>query len=726
MPGCQLNRGDLLCQIVGNKQPAIGRETISAIFALGKCDQSEVKDTYNALGLETSEVTLDGTWTYTYDADGQLIHAVFASTNSNVPSQDLAYSYDSMGNRITTVINGTTTTYTTNNVNEYTSVGSVADTYDKDGNLLSDGTNTYTYNSLNQLISVTGPSGTTTYTYNALGQQVSSTTNGLITQFVMDPTELGDVVGDYGGGATVADYIYGIGLTAQKTATGSNFYDFNAGGSTADITNSSSQAINTYDYLPFGSTFASTGSAGNPFTFGGQSGAASDGDGGFETIFGAYDAGTGQLRVNDNAALSDISPVGNSNPNNDYVSGGVGVISGFTSFWLSGSALNEIQAAAAFGTDFEEAAQVAVRPVQYGATAFGVLGLGADVVGLANGGDNWFGTGLDASAVLYDNPVVAAVAFDYNLIKYVNDNQTNIMAWGDAHPWVGDQLLSMQNGLEDFFGGLFGPSPPGGGAGGNGATGSATPMDPNAMIGPAGYGSSNFVADAGTILPYQIDFENAASATAPAQAVTITDQLDANLNWSTFQLTGIAWGDTILSIPAGSQFYETTVPMTYDGVTFNVQVEAGIHTATGQVYATFQSIDPNTELPPDVLIGFLPPENGTGRGTGYVSFLIQPNAGLPTGTQIRNVANVTFDTNPAIATDQVSETDPSQGVDSTKQALATIDSGPPTSSVNADRCGPSPRAASRSTGPARTTPAVRESAHIRFTSPTTAAPSRRG
>ena len=56
--------------------------------------------------------------------------------------------------------------------------------------------------------------------------------------------------------------------------------------------------------------------------------------------------------------------------------------------------------------------------------------------------------------------------------------------------------------------------------------------------------------------------------------------------------------------------------------------EAGIHTDTGQVYATFQSIDPNTELPPDVLTGFLPPEDGTGRGQGYFSYLVRADAGL--------------------------------------------------------------------------------------------------
>jgi hypothetical protein len=44
--------------------------------------------------------------------------------------------------------------------------------------------------------------------------------------------------------------------------------------------------------------------------------------------------------------------------------------------------------------------------------------------------------------------------------------------------------------------------------------------DPNALYGPAGYGQSNFVA-ANTVFPYRIDFENAATATAPAQSELI-------------------------------------------------------------------------------------------------------------------------------------------------------------------------------------------------------------
>ena len=236
--------------------------------------------TYNALGLETSETTLDGTWTYGYDADGQFTSAVFASNNQAVvPDQDLSYSYDALGNRTVTVINGVTTNYATNNMNQYTSVGGVAYTYDKNGNLLSDGTNTYTYNSLNELTSVVGPSGTTTYTYNALGQRVASTVNGVTTQYLIDPAGLGDVVGTYSGsgnvtgGNLIANYTYGLGLTSQVTASGSTYYyAFDTLGNTVGLTNGSGATVNKYSYLPFGSVLSSSVTVANPFQFVGQFG----------------------------------------------------------------------------------------------------------------------------------------------------------------------------------------------------------------------------------------------------------------------------------------------------------------------------------------------------------------------------------------------------------------------------------------------------------------------
>ena len=66
---------------------------------------------------------------------------------------------------------------------------------------------------------------------------------------------------------------------------------------------------------------------------------------------------------------------------------------------------------------------------------------------------------------------------------------------------------------------------------------------------------------------------------------------------------------------------------------------------------------------------------------GFFSYIVEPKAGLTTGTQIRNVALVTFDLQPSIATDQLDDNDPSKGIDRNKQALNTIDAGAPTSSV---------------------------------------------
>src|SRR5205814_9409884 len=119
-------------------------------------------------------------------------------------------------------------------------------------------------------------------------------------------------------------------------------------------------------------------------------------------------------------------------------------------------------------------------------------------------------------------------------------------------------------------------------------------------------------------------------------------------------------------------------PTTENGQTFNVEVRASLNPTTGLLTVTFQSIDPNTNLPPtNPLTGFLPPEDGTGHGNGFVSYIIRTKNNLATGSQIRNVALITFDGNQAIATDQVSETDPTQGIDPAKQALVTIDSGAP-------------------------------------------------
>jgi hypothetical protein len=170
-------------------------------------------------------------------------------------------------------------------------------------------------------------------------------------------------------------------------------------------------------------------------------------------------------------------------------------------------------------------------------------------------------------------------------------------------------------------------------------------------------------------------------ATAPAQRVEITDQLPANLDWNTLRFTEAGFGDNVISVPADSTYFATTVSMTYNGETFDVEMELNFDVGTGKVRAVFQSVDPFTFLPPDVLTGFLPPEDGTGRGKGYIGFSVEVLPGLPTGTEIRNVALISFDHQTIIATNQVDPQDPAAGTDPNREALNTIDNTPPTSAI---------------------------------------------
>ena len=216
---------------------------------------------------------------------------------------------------------------------------------------------------------------------------------------------------------------------------------------------------------------------------------------------------------------------------------------------------------------------------------------------------------------------------------------------------------------------------------------STSACDPNILTGPAGYGEKNFI-QLGSIHPYRIDFENDATAAVPAQQIDITNDLDPNLDWSTFQVTEIGFGDTFITVPSGSSTFETTIPMTYQNVSFEVHIRAGIDSSKGQVYSYFYSIDPATGLPPSAEIGFLPPEDGTGRGMGHMSYLINHRKDLAEFTEIRNVALIVFDKGEEIYTNQVDPHDPSKGTDPAKEALVTIDAHNPSSSiVNVEQVG---------------------------------------
>jgi RHS repeat-associated protein len=264
--------------------------------------------TYDEDGLVTAEATPDGDWSYSYDATGQLTHAVFASTNSAIQSQDIRYTYDAAGNRISESINGVTTDYTSNSLNQYISAGATTYAYDSDGGVVSatttSGTIHYSYDQNGQLISEAGPHGNYHYSYDALGNLTSVTQNGDTTEYVNDPLALnssGGALSSIGqaydsNGGLESTYEYGLGLAA---AVGQNnqlsYYQSDASGNITGLTGASGDLVTSYTYDPFGQILASTGTTENPFKFSGSYGVISNADGLVQTKARVYNPATGSF-----------------------------------------------------------------------------------------------------------------------------------------------------------------------------------------------------------------------------------------------------------------------------------------------------------------------------------------------------------------------------------------------------------------------------------------------
>jgi hypothetical protein len=187
-----------------------------------------------------------------------------------------------------------------------------------------------------------------------------------------------------------------------------------------------------------------------------------------------------------------------------------------------------------------------------------------------------------------------------------------------------------------------------------------TPDDPNEKAGPPGLGARRLMG-ADEELQYVVYFENQPSASAPAQEVFVTDDLDPDLDWSTFRPLEIAWGDQVIAA-SGEGGALATRQMAADHrpevtKTWWVDVCAEIDYGSGRTLWTLRTLDPETGgLPEDALAGFLPPNDATHRGEGHIVFAVRPKAELADGALLSNQARIKFDTNEIIVTNVVTNT----------------------------------------------------------------------
>ncbi|MDZ4829773.1 MAG: Ig-like domain-containing protein [Phycisphaerae bacterium] len=181
--------------------------------------------------------------------------------------------------------------------------------------------------------------------------------------------------------------------------------------------------------------------------------------------------------------------------------------------------------------------------------------------------------------------------------------------------------------------------------------------DPNEKLGEARFGAERW-STATSAIGFSVFFENVPGATAAAARVDIHDPLDTWLNPGTFRVGDIYIGDLVIDVPEDRISYQTTLDLTAtQGVLVDILAGVDASKDPPEAFWIFQSIDPSTGEPPtDAYSGFLPPNDASGQGEGRVEFSIRPKLSTPQGTLVFNDAEIFFDANPSIITNEVFNT----------------------------------------------------------------------
>jgi RHS repeat-associated protein len=153
-------------------------------------------------------------------------------------------SYDANGNRTTFSPYGSTDTYTTNNLNQYTQRNSSNATYDTKGNMTAgfDGS-TYTYDAQNRVLTASRGGTTDTFKYDGLNRQVSRQIGaGPVVYNVYDGWNL---IAEYPAGSTSPSTAY---LPGVKVLTSNRYYYQDASGSTSHLADNTGALLEWYRY----------------------------------------------------------------------------------------------------------------------------------------------------------------------------------------------------------------------------------------------------------------------------------------------------------------------------------------------------------------------------------------------------------------------------------------------------------------------------------------------
>lgn len=231
--------------------------------------------TLDDLGNRTGITDNAGVRSYTYDAAGQLL----AATHPDQPAE--SYSYDDLGNRLTSDFTSGTTDY--DSANQIVQNSSFEYEFDLDGNLVArtdPGTGQvtlYNHNAFDQLVAVERQDnlGATislsTYAYDAMGRRISKTVDGVVTKYVHQNDR---VVASYDSTDNlISTYLHGPGpnmLLSMETNSEQFVFHADPIGSIIAISDKTGSIVNEYRYDSFGRPVSASELIDNPFGFTGS------------------------------------------------------------------------------------------------------------------------------------------------------------------------------------------------------------------------------------------------------------------------------------------------------------------------------------------------------------------------------------------------------------------------------------------------------------------------
>jgi RHS repeat-associated protein len=153
----------------------------------------------------------------------------------------------------TALRNPTTATAVYNVANELTNGNGATLAYDSNGNMTSDGTNTYTRDAQNQPASISGVIAAS-FVYDPFGRRQGKTVNGRATSFLYDS---GNPVQELLGTTVTANLLTGLSVDEYLTrtdASGTSNFLTDALGSTLALADPTGTVQTQYTYDPFGGT----------------------------------------------------------------------------------------------------------------------------------------------------------------------------------------------------------------------------------------------------------------------------------------------------------------------------------------------------------------------------------------------------------------------------------------------------------------------------------------